>query len=742
MGNDMMKPVYGKGLPLEEALKSALQDTADCPELSADFDARVEAMVRRSHPARHGRAFRIAASIAACVTLAGLVYAAATVAVRIVAGKPEPTSGEGTFAQAGNDATEDTGATPSGSSAEPLSDSSASHAASVPSVTSTSSAQGDKTMNIRKKTSAALATMALAATPASATSLTYAAGGTDLDGKVVITYDATDASKIATLVATPSGGETLTISGDAMTFAAGATISMAADGKLIFANDVASDGALSLDRTDGAYCDWTATKADALSKGYCLKTGPQEIFKNKSLADWELVSAFAYADATPVRPISQNKVGNKPAVTAADSHGTWSYSNIAGVYSPVTLIVSESGGSVSRKEYVINRWSGEYTYSARVWLDQNSSSIYAKIRTAVCGGQFARSPGEDLWRGVSGSSNSWTGWYGDSSSDHANPNYFGTPYYLAINRVVIRKVGSDVATVGFSGAVTLGGQTDVALGVRLAVLPKQNSTFAAPVFSGEGDVEYQRNATLANVNLMKYASSLSVTNAQVTVTHAGAFPTNAVVDIWKDGVIEVKSSSAAMGDSGGNGVSGGWADITVRKGGSFRRTKGYGGGVNRQGQLVEVDGGDLWFDYDNGATTGSGVSRYVKYLTLLNGGELRGANVRVGNDSNGDQPCWHVTGSSPSTNNSPLTMVGTGAKWFRIDVDDVAEGSDFVCNQRIQTYSNSDSCTFIKGGRRHDGDERKFRHKGRQGDMRLRRNTPFGRKQRFHEREHQQEHKA
>ena len=76
MGNGIMKFVYEKGAPLEEVVKSALQDTADCPELSVDFVARVEAMVGRTQSVQHGRAFKIAASIAACVTLAGLVFAA------------------------------------------------------------------------------------------------------------------------------------------------------------------------------------------------------------------------------------------------------------------------------------------------------------------------------------------------------------------------------------------------------------------------------------------------------------------------------------------------------------------------------------------------------------------------------------------------------------------------------------------------------------------------------------------
>ena len=64
-------------MPLEEAVKSALQDMTDCPELSAGFASRVEKMIGRSQPVRHGKAFKIAASIAACVALAGLVFAAA-----------------------------------------------------------------------------------------------------------------------------------------------------------------------------------------------------------------------------------------------------------------------------------------------------------------------------------------------------------------------------------------------------------------------------------------------------------------------------------------------------------------------------------------------------------------------------------------------------------------------------------------------------------------------------------------
>ena len=543
-------------------------------------------------------------------------------------------------------------------------------------------------MTMRNKAAVALAAVALSATPASATPITYAAGGTSLgDGKVVITYDTTEPGKIKTLVATPADGETLTVTGDAMTFAADASISMAADGKLIFANDVTADGVLALNRTDGAYCDWTATKDGALSKGYCLKVGTQKIFEGKSLAEWELVNAYAYADVALTRPISQQKVGNKPAVTSSDGHGTWSYANLAGKYTPIKLSTSESGGVVTRKEYVINRWCGEYTYSARLWLEQNSGDINGVLRTAVCGKQFGRYPDKNLWQE---SSDLWTGWYGNST-DHGNANYFGSPYYLAMNRVVIRKIGSDVATVGFSGAVTLNGRTDIALGVKLAVLPKANSTFAAPVFSGEGDVEYQRNATLANVNLMKYATGLSVTNAQITVTQNGAIPTNGVVDVWKDGVILANVS----GLGAEQGISDGWFDITIRNGGEFRTQNGRSGGFN-YAQLVEVDGGTLCFDYEDTSSTGN-ANRYVRYLTLLNGGVLTGKKVRIGNSSS-NMPYWHVAGTSPSTNDIRLILAGNGERWFKFDVDDVAEGVDLVCNKNVETLGSSYYCDFIKEG--------------------------------------------
>ena len=116
---------------------------------------------------------------------------------------------------------------------------------------------------------------AVAAMVASATDFPWTGSETSLGGgKVTLTYDGNN--KVTSLVAKPTGGEELRITGGAMTFAQGATIEFAAPsdgavagGSLVFANDVTAAGALNMTRTDGAYVVWeAATDAERLSETY------------------------------------------------------------------------------------------------------------------------------------------------------------------------------------------------------------------------------------------------------------------------------------------------------------------------------------------------------------------------------------------------------------------------------------------------------------------------------------------
>ena len=159
-----MESVYEKGVLLDEALKSALQDTSDCPELSSDCAVRVEAMVGLWRPIRRGRALKIAASIAACVTLAGLVFAAAVgvVSWRNVSDESDSVDGN-----------------------EPIP---GSHVSSLS--LSSPSAKGETEMNIKRKTVSVLAAAALAATPMTAgEALADATPSTLANGEVVYEND-------------------------------------------------------------------------------------------------------------------------------------------------------------------------------------------------------------------------------------------------------------------------------------------------------------------------------------------------------------------------------------------------------------------------------------------------------------------------------------------------------------------------------------------------------------------------
>ena len=154
MESENRESAYEKGMSLEAAVKSALQDTADCPRLPPDFTGRVEAMIGRTQPVRSRRAFKIAASIAACIMLAGLVFAAA-VTVGGVLGRGENLETEGLR--------KDESFTQSRRDAEGYSAAVTSRTATTGNFQEAETNQGESEMNIKQKASVVLAASALSA---------------------------------------------------------------------------------------------------------------------------------------------------------------------------------------------------------------------------------------------------------------------------------------------------------------------------------------------------------------------------------------------------------------------------------------------------------------------------------------------------------------------------------------------------------------------------------------------------
>ena len=81
-------------------------------------------------------------------------------------------------------------------------------------------------------------------------SYSWTAGDTSLgDGAVVLTYEE-GTTDVKTLTATPADGGTITLTGDAMTFADDAAITLSTSGTVSFASKVTTLGKLTLSRSD------------------------------------------------------------------------------------------------------------------------------------------------------------------------------------------------------------------------------------------------------------------------------------------------------------------------------------------------------------------------------------------------------------------------------------------------------------------------------------------------------------
>lgn len=132
---------------------------------------------------------------------------------------------------------------------------------------------------MKAKTMYLWAALAFASTAAATeTSVSYTAGDTSLaGGKVAVEYDSAD--KITRLAINPASGETLTLSGDALSFADGAAIVPGADGESVVANAVSFAGAVSM---GVANLTWTGTLS---SSEYTT------VFENAKLDDISPVAA-------------------------------------------------------------------------------------------------------------------------------------------------------------------------------------------------------------------------------------------------------------------------------------------------------------------------------------------------------------------------------------------------------------------------------------------------------------------
>ena len=498
------------------------------------------------------------------------------------------------------------------------------------------------------------------------------------DGAVTVTYDG-DTANITSLSATPAVGGTITIAGDAMTFADDATISLAASGTVSFASAVTTLGKLTVKRGDGMYLSWVGD--DTGSHAY-LPTYVESLFElfthedigDTSLDDWETVSSALRAN--PVHTgITTQGIMRKEVANASD-------------------VFSETG--VRYRHDTINLWTGQYTYSFRLQLrkaPEANSGIMVRILSGTQSLQYLDvAEKTDVYKLRDKGLATAATWF---SSDHSSKNGIG------IDQLTIRRKGAGNAVVRFDGGATFGGETVVGVGAEavLGVFGGDSAATLTQPVGGEGIFRIVAAPSASTGGVVTVANSCTMMNSAgtlifggeekpltATVTSTSAFPTNGLVRVCTNADVKISVSGLNVG----TGVSGGKSVLRIEKGGIVRRSAD---GQIGSSQLVEILGGTL---------SNTGGSYYLNYLTLAAGGRVTASSTTPPRAVFNNIQYWHIKGTEPVFVDSGVRIYGVSKSatgTFRIDVDDVTGSEDVDCTlSRVFNHSSYPNFTFNKYG--------------------------------------------
>jgi len=329
------------------------------------------------------------------------------------------------------------------------------------------------------KLNAALVCAAAFSLVASAdSSYTYTAGDTG-SGAVAITYDE-GTTNIKTLTAN-TAGDTISISGDPITFAAGATITLASSGTVSFAQKVTTLGATTLARGDDVYRVWTGA---VLTTGHPSTPAFPDIVTNDQVSATDVANTWECIHVVGGTPASDSTAG----ITSA------------GRFTRVT------GGIGNGSFVTLNRSTTAFDYSIRVQLSPRADGMYARCRTGVRTPRRGlypdledRWPTADLW---DGGTNNWgigsvakadRGIFGESSGDATTygGKWLNYTSAMGLNTIILKRKNTPAGAmkVRFDGGASLGGTTTIPFGMEaiVAVVGGSDASTFSNTITGTGD---------------------------------------------------------------------------------------------------------------------------------------------------------------------------------------------------------------------------------------------------------------
>lgn len=342
-----------------------------------------------------------------------------------------------------------------------------------------------------KSVCAFCASIAMFSLIAADVSYTYTPGDTSLgNGAVTITY-AEGTTDIATFTASPTYGGTITLTGGAATFAAGATLTLSSSGTVAFAEQVTTKGALTLVRGDDAYRSWTGT---AMTTSDPSTPAFPDIYTNSTISAADVANTWECIHVVGGAPSSSSAAG----ILSAGR-----YDRIA--------------GSIGSGSFVtLNRTTAAFTYSIRVQLSPKANGTYVRCRTGVRTPRRGlwpdledRWPTADLWDG--GSTTLWgaglvaradRGIFGAGSSDATTygGQWLNYTSAMGLNTVILKRksaVGGPMK-VRFDGGAELGGTTTIPFGMEAVIgVDGYGQTTLSQTITGTGDLTFVPMATTA-----------------------------------------------------------------------------------------------------------------------------------------------------------------------------------------------------------------------------------------------------
>ena len=541
---------------------------------------------------------------------------------------------------------------------------------------------------------------------ASDQSLTWSSSATPAslgaDGELAFTY--TD-GKVQTLTATLAAGDTVTLSGDTIAFAADAVVMLSGPGNFIVENTLTGENGLIVTNAQSAalvdFLDPTllnhgASAAFKMVFPGCDLDDITLLYANQHLFDGRTHDGIAYASiGNPqinypymVRRMMEN--GEKKLTCQMQAcyiaGGKW-------ITKTVLLELKQSGANVVGRTigayYPWAKLEGEDILNLyQLWRANPDASVNTEVlsggyRIGHLRATWSGAPGVSLKGDLSGLGGALTVAKGAKAdilgATAAPPSVFISGQFVVgdANLTLGGTVGGDSngalvleATQAGSYTVTL---SNTHLNRMVAALGQDHRTEGA---YGEKYIDTRgrlviKGDSAAGKTLICKANSWS------------AFPTNGIVEVRDGGVLDLTGLVSRGSPNGGGTRQNDSATIRVYKGGLVKHNNNW---TTLNEQRIELCGGT----FESQRTSGVTFS-YQNNMLFEDGGALtsKGGTFWAGNSS---APIWKVRGTSPSSIDTPLQILGTGSDTLRVMTLDVADVTgndqpDFIFKESITRVS-------------------------------------------------------